>query len=267
MQCASTVLKKIMSEEPTTKKERKEQKKADQTVAQQAEQKKKRMWYVLGGIVALLIIVWIVRNLTAAPAPEAGDIPDPVKGPKDALVKIVEYGDFQCPACAKMYPLLQIAAEDFGDNISIEFNDFPLTQIHPNAFAASEAAQCANVQDAFWPYHDLLYEDQSGWDSLSNPEKTFIEYAEQLKLDVDQFSQCVKKRETKSSVLEDVKEANSASVQSTPTLFINGERYTGVGTYDDLAKKIREHIQAAQKKNAELFDELTAGETTDSINE
>ncbi|MDP3970066.1 MAG: DsbA family protein [bacterium] len=201
---------------------------------------------ITGGIIVVVIIGLVVLlkyGLGGDAVPQEGLTVDPVKGGENAVVKIVEYSDFQCPACGKMAPLLDKAVKEFGDDISVEYNDFPLTQIHDNSFEAAESAQCAYTQGKFWEYHDKLFSNQVAWAGESSPTESFKKYADELKLDKKSFETCLSEHETRSVVREDMAEAEEASISSTPTLFINDERYAGVGSYDSLAQKIREHLE------------------------
>src|SRR5690349_9731716 len=113
----------------------------------------------------------------------------PARGKADAPVTVVEYADFQCPACGVFATTLEPGiVSDYIDTgkVRLVFHDFPLPQ-HANAIAAAEAARSAGDQGAFWPYHDLLYAKQAEWENSSEPLALFAAYAEQLKLDRGKF--------------------------------------------------------------------------------
>ncbi len=170
----------------------------------------------------------------AAPSEENSrfDIPilasDPKTGPADAPIVIVEYSDFQCPYCqrhnAEVKPLL---LEKYGDNILYVYKDFPLTSIHPQAFPASEAALCAHEQEAYEPFHELLF---SGTMELGAA--TYLAFAEQLGLDMDAFTACVEEGRYTEEVQEDLDFAINLGVRSTPTFFVNGIAVVGAQPYD-----------------------------------
>lgn len=252
-----------MIETGESNKDKREQRKAEQRAQQSANQKQQaqKKFIVVGVAVFALVIIFLVARslMNNSAAPNQGAIADPVKGNPNASVALVEYGDFECPACAQFVPLLDQAYEEFGDQISITFNDFPLTTIHQNAFAASEAAQCAHLQNKFWEYHDVLYEEQTSWSVERNPQDKFVEYAQQLQLDADQFTQCVDNNDTKASIREDMTEGEQAGVNSTPTLYINGERYANTGTYAGLSLAIRQAL-------ATTSQDTTTNEQTNTTN-
>lgn len=153
---------------------------------------------------------------------------DPKTGSADAPIVIVEYSDFQCPYCqrhnAEVKPLLM---EKYGDNILYVYKDFPLTSIHPQAFPASEAALCANEQEAYEPFHELLF---SGTMELGPA--AYLAFAEQLGLDMDGFTACVEEGRYTEEVQADLDYAVSLGVRSTPTFFINGIPVIGAQPYD-----------------------------------
>lgn len=240
-----------MPEEVRSKKEEKQlvkEAKAAKQALQQEDAKKKKMITILLIAGVLVVVIAIVRSVMMNnEAPVAGSTADPIKGNPDATVVINEYSDFQCPACATMYPQLQQALEEFGDDIAVIYNDYPLTTIHPNAMAAAEAAQCAHQQDAFWEFHDTLFEKQDSWSTLTAPSKAFTQYAEDLKLDIDAFESCTTNHDTRDSIKEDMAEGDASGLQSTPTLYINDEKFAGAGTYDVLAAAIQKELDKVKK--------------------
>ncbi|MBI2415438.1 MAG: thioredoxin domain-containing protein [Candidatus Kerfeldbacteria bacterium] len=197
-----------------------------------------------GGIVlGIVVAIFLMQQFLLPAGVQPGTTPDPIRGGTTPVVTIKEYSDFQCPACEQMVVLLERAADEFGDSIQLQYNDYPLTQIHPNGFAAAEAAQCAWQQDRFWQYHDVLFEQQDIWSIERDPTATFVIYAEQLALDTTQFESCITNHEQRAAVQEDVVEGKDAKVSSTPTLFINDERYVGVGSYDNLRTAIQKYLE------------------------
>lgn len=206
--------------------------------------------YILLGIGILVIFVLIVKMVAGPSSITTGNYTDPQTGSTNPQVTIVEYGDFQCPACAKMEPNLKQALQEFGDRVALVFNDFPLTALHPNGNAAAEAGQCAFAQEQFWPYHDILYGRQDEWSVLRDPAEQFTAYARELNLNVDQFQSCVSNHDGKASIAEDVAEANSQQISSTPTIFVGGERYVGTGGYDSLRRLILKHLPASTDTNS-----------------
>ena len=160
---------------------------------------------------------------------------DHVQGPADAPVTLVQYGDFECPNCGDMYPVIKRIQERLGPRIRFVFRHFPLSEIHPHAKHAAEAAEAAGAQsdELFWRMHDTLYENQ---DALSDAD--LKEYAAQLDLDTERFERELDNHEHEESVREDFSSGARSGVNGTPTLFINGERYDGPRDFDSLLEEL-----------------------------
>ena len=153
-------------------------------------------------------------------------------GSDDAKVKIVEFGDFQCPACAAAASEFRKAQTDNAD-VQLIFRHFPLTSIHPNAVISSQAAEAAAKQNKFWEIYDLLYERQEQWSASDDPKTIFSGYAQELGLNVDQFNNDIDSDEVKAAVKRDLDYALEIDLNQTPTFFINGVKVTGVQTADE----------------------------------
>lgn len=154
---------------------------------------------------------------------------DHLRGPRNAPVTVVEYGDFECPYCGKAEPAIRELLADFGD-VRYAWRHLPLTDVHPHAQLAAEAAEAAAAQGAFWEMHDLLMNHQ---DALTP--KDLFRYARELGLDVDRFSRDLRSGWAAARVAEDVDSADRSSVSGTPTFFVNGQRH--YGAYDITALK------------------------------
>jgi len=163
----------------------------------------------------------------------------------DAPVTIVEFSDFQCPYCASQQPILKKIKRAYGDQVNILYKHIPLP-IHPFAQRAAEASECARDQDKFWEYHDLLFDQQ---DSIS--EVLFSQLAQQLGLSISQFNQCLASGAKKSVVQTDLAEAQSLMISGTPTFFINGQRFVGVQSYEELQQMIDQALAKAQQTSSE----------------
>lgn len=148
---------------------------------------------------------------------------DPSMGPPDAPLTVVEFLDFECPFCLKAFPIMRELAAKNPEKIRYIVRDFPVEELHPDAILASEAASCAHTQKRFWPYHDKLYQNQGalGHDQL-------IEYANQVGLEMEKFTKCLDKGESRAEVEEDYNAGLLAGVRGTPTFFINGRKFQGV---------------------------------------
>jgi protein-disulfide isomerase len=158
---------------------------------------------------------------------------DHVRGPEEALVTLVEYGDFECPYCGQAEPTVRELLADFGD-IRYVWRHLPLTDVHPNAQLAAEAAEAAGRQGAFWKMHDALLDHQ---DALRP--KDLSAYANQLGLDLDRFREDLATHAGAVRVAEDVDSADLTGVSGTPTFFVNGRRHYGAYDIDALSAAIR----------------------------
>jgi protein-disulfide isomerase len=158
---------------------------------------------------------------------------DHVRGPIDAPVTVVEYGDFECPYCGRAEPVIRELLGDFGD-VRYVWRHLPLSDVHPNAQLAAEAAEAAADQGAFWEMHDLLLANQN---SLRPGD--LIGYAEQLGLDVERFTDALRTHAGAVRVAEDVDSADLSGVSGTPTFFINGRRHYGAYDIETLSAAVR----------------------------
>jgi protein-disulfide isomerase len=179
-------------------------------------------------------------NSTAgSTAPTRYDVPiddDPILGPQDAPITLIEFSDYECPYCrkwhAEVFPRLQ---EAFPGQIRYVYRDFPLVSIHSNAAPAAEAANCAGDQEKYWEYNEMLFSMER---SLN--QESYVEYARELALDIDQFSQCLESRQYQEEVSSDYEYAANLGIRSTPTFFINGIAIVGAQpfeVFEDLINK------------------------------
>jgi protein-disulfide isomerase len=167
---------------------------------------------------------------------------DHVKGSENAPVTLVEYGDFQCPACATYYPVVErVLAEEGGDKIRFVFRHFPLSQ-HANAMSAGMASEAAGAQGKFWEMYSMLYEKQKDWENAKDSKIIFMKYAEDLKLDMVKFSEDFESQDFKNRINNDYKGGAKAGVNSTPTFFVNGKKINSGASYDELKKIINDAV-------------------------
>ena len=154
------------------------------------------------------------------------------KGAVEAPVTIIEYSDFQCPACRSAAFVVDEILEKYGNSVYLIYRPFPLGG-HKHAMSAALGAECARGQGKFWEYHDKLFENQSLWGDndlkidLSSPSNTFTSYAMELNLDVDTFNQCMKNPATAKRINAAKAEGVALQVRRTPTFFLNGVRVVG----------------------------------------
>jgi Na+/H+ antiporter NhaA len=158
---------------------------------------------------------------------------DHIRGPAEAPVTVLEYGDFECPYCGRAEPAVRDLLADFGD-VRYVWRHLPLTDVHPHASAAAEAAEAAGVQGQFWELHDLLLDHQ---DALLDSDLTG--YAEALGLDVERFEDDLRGGAGAAHIAEDVDSADLSGVSGTPTFFINGRRHYGAYDLATLSAEVR----------------------------
>ncbi len=159
---------------------------------------------------------------------------DHVRGPEDAPVTLVEYGDYECPYCGRAHPVVKEALERAGGRLRFVFRHFPLDSVHPGARLAAEAAEAAGAQGMFWEMHDLLYANQ---DRLS--EGDLVRHAAHLGLDAGRFEEDLASRRHAARVSEDRAGGERSGVGGTPTFFLNGVRYRGSLDADSLLAAVK----------------------------
>jgi len=149
---------------------------------------------------------------------------DHVRGAIDGTVTLVQFGDFQCPACAAYEPIVRQLLKDNNKTLKFSFRQFPLFQIHQNALLASKASEAAALQGKFWEMHDMLYDKQEEWSGALNARDYFKIYATTLDLDIKKFETDLDSEAINAKILAEVKEGIQLDVQGTPTFFLNGKK-------------------------------------------
>jgi protein-disulfide isomerase len=169
---------------------------------------------------------------------------DHIQGPRSAPVTLVEYGDFECPYCGEAYGILKELHARVGEQVRLVFRNFPLTQVHPHAERAAEAAEAAAAQGRFWPMHDMLYEHQAalGDDDL-------VAYAAQVGLDLDRFQVDLSQQAYFDRIREDFMSGVRSGVNGTPTFFVNGRRHDGSWDLQSLTAAVTAAIRFHNRGN------------------
>lgn len=168
---------------------------------------------------------------------------DHVRGPADAPLTLVEYGDFECPFCGRATGVVDELLERFADELRYVFRHLPLADVHPRAQLAAEAAEAAHAQGAFWPMHDRLFASQ---DALAAED--LVDHAAALGLDVERFTDDLRERRFAGRVRDDAIGAEASGAQSTPTFFVGATRHRGAGDAETLGRAVeaeRERRMAA----------------------
>lgn len=163
------------------------------------------------------------------------------RGNKEARVWIVEFSDFQCPACGAIQPVIQQVLNSYKDKILFVYRNYPLPA-HKFAQNAGLAAEAAGEQGKFWDYHDKLFANQAAWSSESDPSKTFIQYAKDIGLDTDKFTRSLNEKKGAAHIQEDVNAGNNVGITATPTFFINGTRFDGGLSFDQFKTEIDKRL-------------------------
>lgn len=158
---------------------------------------------------------------------------DHFRGDLKAPLKMIEYGDYQCPHCGAAYPVVKKLLDEVGDQVCFIFRNFPLSAAHPQAIPAALAAEAAGKQDKYWEMHDKIFENQ---DALEDND--LLSYAEELGLDMDQFQKDWESKELASKVEKDFMGGVRSGVSGTPTFFIGEKKYVEVTDYETLREAV-----------------------------
>lgn len=243
-----------MSEEKLTKKEKKELRKIEWQEKAKLEErnvklKKYSVWAGGALLIGLVILglVWLVNSPSSVTSTEKVNVApitarDITNGDSKAKLTLIEYSDFQCPACATYHPMVKQLLSDFNGKVYFVYRMFPLTNLHPNSHISAQAAYAAYKQNNLFEMSDLLFTNQKDWAETSDPTGTFMDYARKLKLDLKKFQTDLTSDEVKNYVNASEQQALSEGINSTPTFILNGVKITNPGSYDDLKKLINNEL-------------------------
>ena len=156
-----------------------------------------------------------------------GDIADHEIGSKSPKVTIIEYADYQCPGCSAAAPKAKALAEKYKDHVRLIFRNFPIASSHPNARAAAAVAEAAGLQGKFWEMNKLLYTNQDAWKNanITDRDNIFKSYAEQLKLNIDQYKTDIASNKVKNKIDFDMALGRKHGVAATPTFYVKWKKY------------------------------------------
>lgn len=188
----------------------------------------KQFWAVIIVIVAVLIGVFAFTGHNKNGSSNTSNVQpsNNVTGQNQKHVTLVEYGDFECPVCESYEQTMEQVRQQYGQDITFQFRNFPLTSIHPNAFAGARAAEAAALQGKFWQMHDALYAPQNWqqWSTSSDPTPYFNQYAQTIGLNVTKFKQDFGSDKVNAQVQADLNKANQLGLNGTPTFFLDGKQ-------------------------------------------
>jgi protein-disulfide isomerase len=206
----------------------------------------KQFWGVVIVVVLLFVGIFAIGGSGSKgdDKKSTGTLTQHVEGKGTTGVTLVEYGDFQCPYCEQYSSTVQQVQAKYGDQIKFQFRNYPLTSLHPNAFAAARAAEAAGLQNKYWEMHDALYQPANWqvWTGASDAVPYFNQYAQQLGLNVDQFKKDYLSSKVNDLINSDMAEGNKLGITGTPTFFLDGKKIEVGNTVDGFTKLIDAEI-------------------------
>ncbi|MBU1118260.1 DsbA family protein [Patescibacteria group bacterium] len=212
------------------------------------EKKSGKFWYV--AVVAILVLaIFGIYKLVAGSSGEANDPltlteDERMSGPDTAKVTIIEYSDFQCPACAVFSAEVKKLREEFPNDVRVVFRHYPLKQLHPQAERPSKAAEAAHRQGKFWEMHYKIYENQQTWSQMNNMEVEFEKYAKELELNIDDYRAAYEDKSIQDKLDADRKSGYKLTIDATPTFYINGKKLeNNPRSYAEFKELIEQTIQ------------------------
>jgi len=236
-----------------TKKQRKELRKhmkleMREDVVKKERIKKLLVWGLVIGAIALTLFGFAKLTLSPPPPttpPAEVTLRDWVKGATGASASatLIEYSDFQCPACKFYQPLVSQVLAAFPDQLQFVYRHFPLRTTHKNAQMAAAAAEAAGKQGKFWEIHDMLFDKQDSWSKAINTKALFIEYAQALQLDAQKFGQDLDDSEIAQKIDADLASGEKAGVDATPTFYLNDQKVENIKSLEDFKKRVEGAIK------------------------
>jgi protein-disulfide isomerase len=173
---------------------------------------------------AMLLIRSSWKQSLDGPIPTPQSVSKTQAIPAQVVVTLEEFGDYQCPPCGELHPILKQLKQESGPNLNFVFRNLPLTTIHKNSLVAAQAAEAARMQNRFWEMHDLLYENQELWGDDVNPRTIFLKWAADLGLDTARFVEDLEGKQVKLRIAADEASAAELGINGTPTVLINGRQ-------------------------------------------
>jgi protein-disulfide isomerase len=182
-----------------------------------------------------------------------------IEGSTSSGVKLVEYGDFECPFCEEYFPTIRSVTAEFKDQIQFQFRNFPLVNIHRNAFAAARAGEAAAQQNKFFPMFNALYDSGNWqvWSTASDPTPYFSQFAQQIGLNVTKFKTDYGSSKVNDLVRADMAEGTKLNIQGTPTFFLDGKMVTIPNTIAAFEKVIKAEIAKKAPANSSTTTTIT----------
>ncbi len=208
---------------------------------------------IWAGVVAIFFVTtWGLIALVNSRSSASSQVSSPPAISKDDQVLgastqvkavLIEYADFQCPACKNYALFVRQLKKDFGDDLLIAYRFFPLVNTHKNSMPSSQAAFAASKQNKFWEMSDLLYGNQENWSDSSNAQGLFTGYAEKLGLDIEQFTNDYNAETTKQFLADSLSSGMSIGINYTPAFFLNGKLIKNPQSYEAFKKLIQDELK------------------------
>jgi protein-disulfide isomerase len=168
------------------------------------------------------------------------------RGSSDAAVTLVEYGDYACPPCAVYNPILNQVLEHYGNKVRLEFRDYPMMKIHPNALKAALAAEAACHQGRYWEMHELLLSSHGEWSRADDAELTFRKLAASLGLDTNRFLEATNNPKVRERVMADISKGQQMKIEAVPAFFLNGRQIKPLPTTEAFFALIDAELQRSR---------------------
>lgn len=232
----------------------------------------KQFMAVIVAVILVFIAIFAFGNKsTNTPTSGNGKVSQHVEGLGQAHVTLVEYGDYECPYCGEYFPIVKQVVQQYYNQITFQFRNFPLTSIHPNAFAGARAAEAASLQGQFWQMHDLLYEQNeiyyanneptNNWVGASNPLTYFDQFAKQLGLNLTKFNQDYASNQVNGTINADMAAGNKLNIDGTPTFFLDGKQINVGESAAQFQSLINAAIAKQTGKASATTNSTSAGKT------
>jgi protein-disulfide isomerase len=223
------------------------------------ETNKTTLWFIIGFIV-LVIGGLVVAGIYSAGSPSSSSnnfvsttapgitASDWKEGNPNAKITLVEYGDFECPACGAYFPIVQQLVANYSSTVLFVFRNFPLYQVHQNAGISAQAAEAAGLQGKYWQMNNLLYEKQNEWATIPPDQvvsQVFDVYAQSLGLNVDKFNQDISSSAVLNKIKADVSTGDAAQIDHTPTFFVNLKQIPNPSNYNEFVTAFNQALGAS----------------------
>lgn len=203
------------------------------------------LWLIIA--LSIVIVMLIAVGMKGGEVVKPTELTIPVNpadhstGSPNPKLTIVEYADYQCPACAAFDPLVKKLMKEYGDRVQLVSRNFPLEQ-HRNAISSAKAVEAAGKQGKFWEMQEKIYAGQLNWAEKEEPSEIFLEYAKDLNLDTTKFSADLKLPEIKERISADLQGGKDSGVNATPSFFLNGMKTSMPLNYEEFKKIVEKSL-------------------------